>query len=416
MPVTQKDMATDQYVTKIGPNKASFWKKRRPLLGHLDIELTERCNNNCIHCYINLPADDIVAREKELSTGELKKILKEAASLGCLSVRFTGGEPLLRDDFEELYLFARKLGIRVLIFTNATLVSPRLARLFARIPPLEKIEVSVYGMKKKSYESVTRSPGSFEAAWRGINLLLEKNVSFVVKGVVLPPNKGEMREFETWASTIPWVDKPHSYSMFYDLRCRRESEVKNHLIKELRLSPEEGLRILTRYRERYINEMTEFCSKFIGPEGDVLFSCGSGVGSGCVDAYGFFQPCMLLRHPATIYCLKNGSLKDALTTFFPKVREKKAVDPEYLERCGRCFLRGFCEQCPAKSWMEHGTLDTPVEYFCEVAHAQARYLGLLDKDQKAWEIEAWEEKIDLLKRRRIALLDEEKRERRACNA
>jgi len=408
-------MARDQYVTKISPNKTSLWKKRRPLLGHLDIELTERCNNNCIHCYINLPADDSNAKEKELSTGELKEILKEAASLGCLSVRFTGGEPLLRGDFAELYVFTRKLGIKVLIFTNATLITPNLTELFARIPPLEKIEVSVYGMKKSSYEAVTRAPSSFEAAWQGINLLLEKEVPFVVKGIVLPPNKREMIEFEDWSSTIPWMDKPQSYSMFYDLRCRRDSEVKNRLIKKLRLSPEEALRIITRDKERYANEMTEFCSKFIGPQGDSLFSCGSGVGSGCVDAYGFFQPCMLLRHPATVYCLKNGSLKDAMTNFFTKVRKMKAANPDYLARCAHCFLKGLCEQCPAKSWIEHGTLDTPVEYLCEIAHAQARYLGLLDESQMAWEVEDWRKNIRMFTWQNTAQIDSDQGERRVGN-
>ena len=48
----------------------------------------------------------------------------------------------------------------------------------------------------------------------------------------------------------------------------------------------------------------------------------------------------------------------------------------------RCFLKGFCEQCPAKSWAESGTLDTPVEYLCEVAHTKARYLGCLDENER----------------------------------
>ena len=84
--------------------------KGRPLLGRLDMELTERCNNNCIHCYINLPADD-PCKARELSAEKIKAILSEAASLGCLTVRFTGGEPLLRNDFQEIYLFARRLGL-----------------------------------------------------------------------------------------------------------------------------------------------------------------------------------------------------------------------------------------------------------------------------------------------------------------
>ncbi len=385
-------MQAESYVVKQDISKASPWKAAKPLLGWLDMELTERCNNNCIHCCINLPANDLEAKNRELSTGEIKNILKEAVSLGCMSVRFTGGEPLLREDFEELYIFSRKSGVKVMLFTNATLITAHLAELFSRIPPLEKIEITVYGMKRNSYEAVTRTPGSFEAAWQGINLLLEKKVPFVVKGALLPSNKDEIDDFEKWAANIPWMDKPPLYSMFFDLRCRRDGN-KNELIKKLRLNPEEGLRILTRKKDKYIKGMQEFCSKFMHPLGDKLFSCGSGCGGGCVDAYGKFQPCMGLRHPDYVYDIKKGNLKDALENFFPKIREIKATHPDYLNCCARCFLKGLCEQCPAKSWMELGTLDTPVDYLCEITHAQARYLGLIKDNEKAWEVDNWKERI-----------------------
>jgi len=384
----------DGYVNRVRMGEAHLWKGKAPLLGRLDMELTERCDNNCIHCCINLPADDEEAKKRELSTQEIKAILEEAVSLGCLKVRFTGGEPLLREDFEELYLHARRLGLKVLLFTNATLITPGIASLLARIPPLERIEVTVYGMKKESYEAVTRNPGSFEAAWRGMNLLMEKGVPFVVKGALLPPNRDEIEEFEAWAATIPWMDKPPSYSMFFDLRCRRDSHEKNREIEGLRLSPSDGLKILTRRREEYVKDMREFCSKFMGPPGETLFSCGAGVGGGCVDAYGYFHPCLPLKYPGTAYDLRGGSLRDALTRFFPEVREMKAGNPDYLARCARCFLKGLCEQCPAKSWMEHGALDTPVEYLCRVAHAQARYLGLIEDGERAWEVEDWRERIE----------------------
>jgi radical SAM protein with 4Fe4S-binding SPASM domain len=393
-------LADTNYFKRQNFNKKPSWLNKAILLNRLDVELTERCNNNCIHCYINLPADDLAAKARELSTEEIKRILKEAVSLGCLTVRFTGGEPLLWDDFEELYVFARKLGLKVLLFTNATLIDTHLVELFSRIPPLEKIEVTLYGMHQNSYESVTRVPGSFKAAWRGVNLLLKNNIPFVVKQALLPPNKEEIDAFEGWAATIPWMDRPPVYSMFLDLRGRRNGK-KNKLIKKSRLSPEQGLKILTRRKERFIKDMQEFCSKFMRPPGDKLFSCGAGHG-GCVDAYGNFQPCMTLRHPDVVYDLRKGTLKDALTNFFPKLREMKADNPEYLARCARCFLKGLCEQCPAKSWMEHGTLDTPVEYLCEVAHTQARYLGLIAEDEKAWEVEDWRERIKRFVRRREA--------------
>ena len=112
-----------------------------------------------------------------------------------------------------------------------------------------------------------------------------------------------------------------------------------------------------------------------------------------MDAYGRLQPCLLLRHPQVVYDLKTGSLRDALTVFFPQLQEIRATNPDYLARCARCFLKNLCEQCPAKSWMEHGTLDTPVEYLCAVTHARARDAGLLREGEVAWEVQAWEERV-----------------------
>jgi len=226
-----------------------------------------------------------------------------------------------------------------------------------------------------------------------MNLLLERKIPFVVKGALMPANKGELEQFEAWAAALPAMDAAPSYSMFFDLRTRRDSEQKNNLIRKLRLSPEEGVRILTRHPDAYRKAMREFCSKFLSVPGDKLFSCGSGVGGGCVDAYGMLQPCMLLRHPEAVYDLKQGSLKDALTRFFPELRETRATNPDYLARCARCFLKSLCDQCPAQSWMEHGTLDTPVQYYCDVAHAQARWLGLLAAGENAWDVRDWRERV-----------------------
>ncbi|MEK6732146.1 MAG: radical SAM protein [Candidatus Omnitrophota bacterium] len=378
-------MKKNDYVRKLNAYNASLFKNKGPILSRLDIELTERCNNNCVHCCINLPAEDMKAKKEEMSSAEIKGILKEAASLGCLTVRLTGGEPLLREDFEEIYLFARKLGLKVLIFTNACLITPHLAELFSRIPPLEEIEISLYGMKKSSYEAVSRSPGSFESAFRGVNLLFEKKVPFGVKGVLLPPNRREIDEFEMRSNAIPWMKELSPYTIFLDLHCRRDGN-KNELIKKLRVAPEEGLKIMVQAYKDYTKGMKKLCSKVMKPAGNKLFPCGAGKGSGCIDAYGNFQPCLLLKHPDTSYNLSKGSLKEALTVFFPKVRKMKAANPRYLSRCAHCFLRTLCEQCPAKSWAEWGTLDTPVEYFCKIAHAQAKYLGLLQEDEQGWEV------------------------------
>jgi hypothetical protein len=106
--------------------------------------------------------------------------------------------------------------------------------------------------------------------------------------------------------------------------------------------------------------------------------------------------CMLLRHPDTVSDLRHGTLREALTGAFPRFKEMRATNPEYLRRCARCFLMGLCEQCPGKSWAEHGTLDTPVEYLCRVAHAQARFFGLLGDGERAWQVTDWRLRVGRL--------------------
>jgi len=247
-------------------------------------------------------------------------------------------------------------------------------------------------MHPASYDAVTGVKGSHEECRRGVDLLLEYHIPFIVKQALLPQNRDEQVEFEAWAATIPSMENPPGYSMNFDLRARHDDPAKNRRIAALRLSPEETVAQLTR-EPKYLSGMQEFCGKFMRPSGDKIFSCGAGHGT-CVDAYGHAQMCLPLRNPDYIYDLHKGTLKEVLTEYFPKFRERKATNPEYLRRCAVCFLKGLCEQCPAKSWMENGTLDTPVEYLCDVAHAQARYLGLIGEYENAWEITDGRERVE----------------------
>ncbi len=355
------------------------------------MELTERCNNACIHCYINRPENDAKAQGREMETTFVIDILRQAAELGCRSTRFTGGEPLLRSDFSEIYLAARRLGMTVLLFTNARLITPSLAELFTQFPPGEPVEITVYGMCPETYDAVACVRGAYAEFHRGIGLLLEHGVRFVVKGMHLPPNRGERDEFEAWASTLPGMEGRHRYLDVLDLRARRDDPGKNRRIKLLRPTPEESVAHQPRTPE-YLAEISSFCARFMRPPGNGLFSCGAGR-TIAIDSYGYAQMCLLLRHPETVVDLRTTTLRQVLTETFPDLRKVTASNPGYAERCASCFLKGFCEQCPARSWMEHGTLDTPVEYLCELAHAHARALGLIGDDERAWRVDNWEDRV-----------------------
>jgi MoaA/NifB/PqqE/SkfB family radical SAM enzyme len=96
----------DSYVADLSLSDNPLWdrsnEKRIPI--SFDLELTARCNNNCRHCYINIPAQDRHASEKELNLKEIMELADQAFDLGSLWCLMTGGEPLLRPDFSDIYL------------------------------------------------------------------------------------------------------------------------------------------------------------------------------------------------------------------------------------------------------------------------------------------------------------------------
>jgi radical SAM protein with 4Fe4S-binding SPASM domain len=253
------------------------------------------------------------------------------------------------------------------------------------VPPLLPVEVSVFGTSAASYERVSGTPGAFTEARRGIELLLARGVPVVIKGLLLPDNRADVAALEVWVRTELAMARPPGLVVHLDLRQRRDSEARNQRLRALRLAPAAALAALRRDGDATLREKREFCARFMGAAGKSLFACGAGRAV-AVDAYGCLQPCLGLRAPELTYDLRNGTLGEALRDFFPRVRALQAKHPAYLERCARCFLKGLCEQCPAKSWAEHGTLDTPVEYWCDIAHEEARELGLLAPGEKAWRV------------------------------
>lgn len=383
----------EAFVTRAGPG--AFWRNGGPTLAALDIELTERCDNRCIHCCINRPEHDREARGRELPTGRVHEVLDEAAALGVLGLRLTGGEVLLRDDLEQIYLHARRLGMRVTLMTNARKMTPEFAALLAEVPPGEPVEITAYGVHRESYEAVSRVAGSFDDFRRGLEMLDAQAVPYLVKGTLLPPTLAEAEEFEAWAATRPVARERAGFIYWLDLRLRRDDEAASRRIAALRLSPQEGVAHLAKDPRAAAALRAEALLQLAEPS-DLLFTCGIG-GRPCLDAYGLLQPCLTLRAPSVVYDLSRGSLREAVTGFFPGLRALRAEDPEYLRRCARCFLAGICDQCPSKSWAEHGTLDTPVDYFCQVTQAKASFIGLLREGELPWDVIDGKERIKWLR-------------------
>src|SRR5688572_11064139 len=92
--------------------------RQAPQLVQAMVELTYGCNLRCVHCYN--PTHEAV---NELSTTEIRAILKELADQSCLRVGFTGGELFTRRDAVEILRYARELGFLINVLTNATMIN-----------------------------------------------------------------------------------------------------------------------------------------------------------------------------------------------------------------------------------------------------------------------------------------------------
>ncbi len=354
----------------------SLWdkmKENRNVIS-FDLELTARCNNDCKHCYINLPVNDKTAKEKELSFSEIMRISDEAVSLGAFWCLITGGEPLLREDFKEIYIALIKKGLLISVFTNAVPIRQEHVDLFKKYPPRD-IEVSVYGVTKETYEKVTRVPGSFDGFIRGLDLLLGSGVKVRFKAMALRSNVHELPEIAKFCR-----ERTKDYFRFdpqLHLRFDRDSK-RNEEIKSERLSPEKIVEIEKADQERF-KSLEKNCDKLINPEFcnincNHLFHCGAGNGSFNVSYDGYFRLCSSLWHPDCLYDLKKGNLKEAWNDFVPKVRDMRSNNKEFLNTCRKCPIINLCMWCPAHSYLETGKMDMPSETFCKIAYARAEAL------------------------------------------
>ena len=382
------------FVSTVDIQDFSPWAKakgKRPL-NSFHLEITARCNNDCRHCYINLPAGDPTARERELSTEQIMDIADQAVSLGAMWCTISGGEPLLRPDFPDIYLGLKRKGLLVRVFTNATLISEEHVQLFKRYPP-RNIEVTVYGVAKGTYEAVTRRPGSYQAFMRGLDLLLENGIKVRLKAMALRSNLHEVAEIARFCRGRTY--DYYRFDPFLHLRFDGDP-ARNEEIRSERLTPEEIVALERADPERF-QTLEEGCDKLIFSEQlsyadctacaeqsdcdkfivfSRLFGCGAGSGSFNVGYDGTFRLCSSLCAPGTTYDLRQGRLRDAWENLVPRVRAMPTEKEALLKTCKSCPYVNLCMQCPARAHLETGAMDEQISYFCAVAHARAEMLQL----------------------------------------
>lgn len=322
---------------------------RIPFSGGL--EITSRCNLRCVHCYL-CPATAPRPERPEIEKERVCAILDEVRDAGCLHLLITGGEPLLRPDFRDIYEHAKRIGMLVTVFSNGTLITEGLLELFADLPPCN-FEISLYGATAEIYEAVTRVRGSFRACIRGIEGLLGIGVDVSLKTILMTINRHEFFEIERTANA-------------YGVRFRFDACLfpridGNQTPLAFRVSADEAV-------EREYSEQTRFfhARKFFDEHindrvTEKLYGCGAGLVNFHIDSLGHLLPCIMARDFR--YDLFAGSFLDGWNRVIPLFREQKTRADH---ACIGCEAVAVCGRCPAFFRLENGDDNVPSEYLCRI--------------------------------------------------
>jgi MoaA/NifB/PqqE/SkfB family radical SAM enzyme len=289
--------------------------------------------------------------------------------MGCQSWAMSGGEPMLRPDFTEIFDYITRKAITYNLNTNGTLITPEIAQLLTR---KGNKMIALYGATADVHDKVTCTPGSFEATMRGFAYLREAGVGFIVQLVPMRSNVHQLQQMQKLAQTLSPISRIGAAWLWLSA-CR--SDTHNRQIIHQRLDPASLITI----DEPYPLDMdldSEYrigCSTKLGPRSskcvdDRLFAaCIAGRREFHIDPYGGMSFCSYIKDPSLRYDLRKGSFSQAWNEFIPSLAGVIHGDQEYLNNCGACELRKDCRWCAVYAYLEHGRYSAKVDYLCQLA-------------------------------------------------
>jgi MoaA/NifB/PqqE/SkfB family radical SAM enzyme len=319
------------------------------------MNLTNRCNVECVHCYIR-PQPGENQLPFELTTQRWLEILDEITEAGCLKFLITGGEPMLRSDFSTIYCHARQNGLVVTVFTNGTMITEKIMDLFDEFPPF-KVEITLYGATASTYDRVTQVPGSYHRCMAGISRLQEHGINLGLKSVLIGPNAAEFAEIQRMAQ-----DKGCNFRMDASM-VSHISGAKDPL--EFRIDPQHAVDVeftnpktVASWRHLYEQRKSYVPSK-------TAYTCNAGVSSFHIDAFGRLTICQMEKR--WWHDLKTSSFREGWEVALPKIINRPAPknDP-----CGTCSDALMCGCCKPQIALETGDETVPPAFMCDMARAR----------------------------------------------
>ena len=173
----------------------------------VQFDVTYRCNERCVHCYLD--HDD----HGEMTTAEIRDVLRQLADAGTFFLTFSGGEVLMRMDFLHILEYARSLLFCVKVKTNAFMIREKEADRMRELG-VQSVQVSVYSHRPEVHDGITKLPGSLKRSLAGIRLLQSRGLQVILANVLMRQNLGDSTGVKALARELRGGvhDRPDEYA------------------------------------------------------------------------------------------------------------------------------------------------------------------------------------------------------------
>ncbi len=312
-------------------------------------ELTFSCGLHCRHCYsdcFNKPQ----YIKKELDTAEVKKLLDKIHREKIIWLCFTGGDPLMRKDFPEIYSYAKLKGFLVSVFTSGYSINKEILRIFKRQPPFV-LEMTLNAVTRDLYERISGVRGSFVKVMENIRALLQENIPLKIKTQVSRDNISHIPQIRRFISKLGLIFR-HDLHLFARLNGDSSS-------CSLRVAP---AKLVSIFGRRQIDPEICLNRSLVGESRNKLFQCTLGAGQEFhIDPYGNIFLCPGLRKPA-VNVLKK-TIGPVFNKLVSQVRGRRFLSDS---KCATCSMRKQCLFCPGRAYLETGDMEAASLYYCEL--------------------------------------------------
>ena len=338
----------------------SKYCKEKPFLQNFHIELTSKCNERCIHCYIPHEMKDTdIAYDLMIDT------LEQCKEIGVMTLVFSGGEPMLHPNFCEFLRYAKDLDFNVTVLSNLTILNDEIISAL-KYKHVCCVNVSLYSMEPKVHERITTIKGSFEKTKNNILRLIDNNIAVQINCPVMKQNK------ESFYKVIKWGEK-HKCSVITDYVIMGRSDRSTDNLNN-RLTKDDMEFVVKKIAENSMVFRSNLKNQGVFAENSSIYAdsnervCGVALSTMCMVSNGNVYPCAGWQQ---YVCgnIKNKSLKEIWENS-PEIRYLRGLRLKDFKKCVNCDDYKYCLMCVSRNYNESpsGSMFDIPPISCDAAH------------------------------------------------